>query len=88
MTKKKISKSRLVLNGIGCFGIAILCLPLGFVAIITLTSGTNPMVSDPDGAGKVLGIEIFFGLIGAIALLSLIHTVMLWRELPTHKSEI
>jgi hypothetical protein len=80
MTEQKISKARLIVNGIGCSGVAILCLPIGFAGIISLAS--TPFGTDPDGGDKVLAIEIFCGLLGAIAFISLIRTVKTWRGLP------
>lgn len=82
MAKQKLSKFRLVLNGMGCLGIAILCLPVGLPGLIGLVSGSLHMGSDPDGGDKVLAIQIFCVFIGAIALVSLIRTVQAWRELP------
>lgn len=79
MTKQNIFKVRLILNGIGCTAIAILCLPIGFSGIISLVSNSPPMGSDPDGADKVIAIQIFSGLLGALALISLIRTVKKWR---------
>lgn len=38
MTKQNISKARLILNGIGCIGIAALCLPIGLEGAIGLAS--------------------------------------------------
>lgn len=82
MTKQKLSKVRLALNGIGCLGIAILCLPVGLPGLIGLMSGSIRMWSDPDGGDKVLAIQILCTVIGAIALISLLRTVKAWRELP------
>ena len=82
MTKQNVSKFRLVLNGIGCFGIAILCLPFGLPGLIGLISGSLRMGSDPDSGDKVLAIQIFSTVIGAVALISLIRTVKAWRKLP------
>ena len=82
MTQRKVSKVRLALNGIGCLGIAILCLPFGLQGLIGLMSGSLHMGSDPDGGDKVLAIQMLSALIAAIALISLIRTVKAWRELP------
>ena len=82
MAKQKASKVRLALNGIGCIGIAILCLSVGLPGLIGLVSGSLHMGSDPDGGDKVLAIQIFCVVLGAIAVVSLIRTVKAWRELP------
>lgn len=80
MTKQNISKARLILNGIGCIGIAALCLPIGLEGVIGLAS--FPLGTDPDGRDKVLAIETFCGFLGVIAFASLIDTVWKWRRLP------
>jgi hypothetical protein len=82
MTKQKVSKVRLAVNGIGCLGIALLCLPVGLPGLIGLISGSLRMGSDPDGGDKVLAIQFVCVVIGAIALVSLIRTVKAWREWP------
>ena len=82
MTKQKASKVRLALNAIGCLGIAMLCLPVGLPGLIGLMAGSLHMGSDPDGGDKVLAIQIFCAVLGAIALVSLVRTVKAWRELP------
>jgi hypothetical protein len=82
MTKQKVSKVRLALNGIGCVGIATLCLSVGLPGLIGLMFGSLRMGSDPDGGDKVLAIQLFGVVLGAIALISLIRTVKAWRELP------
>lgn len=82
---KQLSKIRLALNGIGCFGIAILCLPVGLPGLIGFLSGSLHMGSDPDGGDKVLAIQIFCAFVGAIALIAFIRTVKAWRELPKAK---
>ena len=79
---KNVSKSRLALNGIGAFGIAILCLPIGLPGLIGVVSGSLHFGSDPDGGDKVLAIQIFCAVMGALALASLIGTVISWRRLP------
>lgn len=83
MTERKISRTRLMVNGIGCAGIAILCLPLGYAGITGLAF--TPLGTDPDGSDKVIAIELFSGLIGVIAIISLIRTVKKWRESPEKK---
>jgi hypothetical protein len=80
MTRQKIYKGRLILNGICWLAFAALCLPLGFEGIIGLS--LTPFGTDPDGGDKVPGIELFCGLLGAIAIISLIRTVKRWSELP------
>jgi hypothetical protein len=82
MTNQKITKARLLLNGIGSAGIAILCLPIGLPGIIGLLSGHAAAAADPDGAGKVQAIELFCAALGMVALISLVRTVIAWRRLP------
>ena len=82
MSKQKISKFRLLLNGVACLGISAFLLPIGISGIIGIGSSATPVASDPDGAGKVFGIFIFCAILGGIALISLIRTVMVWRRLP------
>lgn len=85
MPEPKISKARLILNGIGCFGIAMFCLPIGISGVIGLAFNSTPMGSDPDGKDKVLALLIFCGFVGAIALISFIRTVKIWRGLSKNK---
>ena len=82
MTKLQVTKFRLVLNGIGTFAIAALCLPVGLPGVIGLLFGSLHFGSDPDGGDKVLAAMVFSAFIGAIALISFIRTVKAWRELP------
>jgi len=82
MPKQKATQIRLALNGIGSLGIATLCLPIGLPGLIGLLSASRHLGTDPDGGDKVLAIQIFCVVLGAIALLSLLRTVKAWRELP------
>ena len=82
MTKLTITKIRLAVNGIFCSVMAPLCLLFGLPTVIGLWSGSLRFGTDPDGADKVLGALVFSAVLGTIALISLIRTVMAWRRLP------
>ncbi len=81
MSKKKVSKFRLALNGIGSLGVAIFCLPIGIPGLIGVIFGSLRLGSDPDGGDKVLGVQLLCVVLGAFALASLIDTVIAWRRL-------
>lgn len=76
MAEQNISKFRLALNGVGTLGIAILFLSAGLPGLLSLATGASQMGSDPDGGDKVLGIQIIAVVVGVIALVSFIRTVM------------
>ena len=79
MNDRRISKIRLAVNAIGCLVIAGLCLPVGLPGAIGLIIGSLHFGTDPDGADKVLGIQLVSTFFGAIALVSLARTVRQWR---------
>lgn len=81
MNEMRITKARLIVNGIGCLGIALLCLPVGISGLFGLVFGAHPLASDPDGGDKVLAIQMVCVLLGAIAVISLMRTVKRWRAL-------
>lgn len=79
--ERRIARVRLALNGLGSIAIAVLCLPIGLPGLIGFVAGSLRMGGDPDGADKVLGIQIFAAILGAVAVLSLVRTVKTWRAL-------
>jgi hypothetical protein len=80
MAKRKISKPRLVINGIGTALIAIFCLYMGLPGVFGLVSGSVHFGIDPDGRDKVLAIQVFSAVVGVIALVSTFRSVKAWRE--------
>jgi hypothetical protein len=81
MTKQKLSKARLVINGIGSLGVAIICIAVSLSGIVGLITGTMRIGDDADGGDKVLGLQILTAILGVLALISFIRTVKAWREL-------
>ena len=85
MENQNISKPRLILNGFGSLLVVFFCLPICFSPALDLVSVSSLKPTAPDG-DKALGIYTlgigFCGLLGAIALVSLVRTVKRWRALP------
>jgi hypothetical protein len=79
MATRKVSKFRLAVNGIGCILLAVLFLSVGIPGLAGLLSGLVHFGSDPDGGDKVLALQCVSVLAGAIALGSLVRTVIAWR---------
>lgn len=81
MAGKTISKFRLLLNGAGCTVIAVFCVPLGLLSVWDLATGNTARTNQPEAAQIVLALGLFAGVLGAIALVSLVRTVRAWRRL-------
>ena len=80
MLKRNGSIFRLALNAVGTFIIAVLGLSTGLPGLIGLATGFLHFGSDPDGGDKVLAIQVFSALVGAIALVSFIGSVIALRR--------
>lgn len=80
MAKQKVSRVRLVINGIGCVFIAMICLPVGLPGLIGLLSGSAHLGRDPDSGDKLLAIQMLCVIVGTITLISLFRTAKAWRE--------
>jgi hypothetical protein len=84
MSKETITKFRLILNGIGCFVIVSICIPVCISLAYSLRSLPPPIPSDPD-SGKGLIISLFgiglCGFLGISAAVSLIRTLKKLFEL-------
>jgi hypothetical protein len=85
MTDKTVSVGRLILNALGAFVFASVCLFLAFSEAMHLASMRSLGPNDPD-EGKALWIAVvgisLCGLFGSIALISFIRTVKSLRRSP------
>lgn len=79
----KLSRCRLLINGIGCALWVVFCLPMAFWLAIGLGQRVPPLAHDPD-AGKALGVYwvgiVGCGALGVAALFSLMRTIRRWRS--------
>lgn len=84
MARKQLSRFRLLINGVGCAAIVLLCLPLGAQALLQWLLGSVPDAASTasESARVVQGISTLAGILGLVALLSLVRTVRAWRRLP------
>lgn len=83
MSKREISRPRLILNVIACAVIAPLCLLVCVSLFGSVGSLSHPPAIDPD-RNKAIGIYLFggalFGALGTFAGISLVRTIRALRK--------
>lgn len=81
MAGKTLTRFRLLLNGAGCTVMAVFCVPAGLLAVWDLATGNAARTNHPESAQVVMVLGLFAGVLGAVALVSLVRTVRAWRRL-------